>query len=143
MYCSNASSRNSIEAQALRLLVPNKKVAFRRVTELELEGPSGVREPWIKLSKQDLNIRLRPSFISIRKNAKRLPRSKRRPQIRNEFMVNAIRDFQKEVDRGNYREGGILKFLSDLKQKGRETDARRYTLRAKSVFQPAGRPFRN
>lgn len=113
VYFSGGAQSSFIEAQASHSIASRQTDPFEfRQSEWEhsSEGPSS----FIMFRSQDLNIRLRPSFVRLTTRARRVPKWQRKLEARDPVLTDKILAFQEEVDKGNYGAGDILDYLAAI-----------------------------
>lgn len=113
IYFSNHSDSSLIQAEAKQVAQAREAPRFARVGVTDREDSSGHTRSLIEISKRDLNVRLRPSFIRINKKAQGVSRLDRKPEVRSPYMMHALARFDQEVELGHYRNDQFLKYLAD------------------------------
>ena len=108
IYYSNKTSPDSIQTQAKRFL-PHRPTDLAIVEEYG--HPTEIGCSLVTMQKSDFRIRLRPSFVQIKKAKARIPLNKRN-LIRNEHIYMAWNQFKEQVKAGNYQRQDFLKFLA-------------------------------
>jgi len=108
VYYSNAISPDSIVSQSRRVL-PRRLNDLTRVEEYV--DPTDTNRSLLYMRGVDLKIRLRPSFIRVKKSMKNIPLSER-DLIRNPYWLVKLDEFRKQVESGKYQEQDFLKFLA-------------------------------
>jgi hypothetical protein len=117
IYYSRNTKCSSILTQSSKSASISRTIRFDTVSEPLLDDSRRDAGFLIQLSKHDLNIRLHPSFVKIRKAARRVPGSYRKPQVRSENMNKASNAFNEEVKKGNYHKIDFFKYLQHLSKK--------------------------